>query len=124
MPRPPNPNAKTNQVLIKARDQNEVVKVGAFKELCARNGLAMNDVLMDKITEFLRQHNWPPGNSQTLLQAFGPELRVVCMRCQKSFRETEVCRVVYKSGWEASSCVECLKKDKGKGLVKKVGKQT
>ena len=121
MPKKPSVSNVNIQVFGKP---GEEPKIRAFKEICGRNNIEIRSVVLEAVDAFLRQHNWPPGNSQTLLEKFGSDVRVVCMRCHRSFAETEVCRVVYKTGWEASSCVECLKKDKGKGLVKKVGKQT
>jgi len=55
-------------VLIPKPGQEEKIK--AFRELVRRNDLEISDILFQKVEEFLRQHNWPPGNSQTILPAF------------------------------------------------------
>jgi len=89
-----------------------------FKLITERENSSASEKLREFIRGYVDRHKH--GNPQTLLKTFGSELRVVCLRCQKSFTETEVRRVLYKSGWEATSCWGCVKKDKARGLVKKV----
>ena len=116
MPRPPNPNSKTSQIIIKPRPEWET-EFRAMKEICARNGLALNKEIYERaVRPFLRDHNYPPGNSQTMLRRFGVELSLVCFRCGKKFRTLR--RVEYISGVVGHSCEECLRKDKLKRVVK------
>lgn len=69
MPRPPDPNSKIVRVFLTAKPGEET-KVRAFKEICARNNKKVRDVLMEKVDAFLREHNYPPGNSQTLIEVY------------------------------------------------------
>ena len=79
MPRPANAQAKSLRLVLVGRDE-QAVQIRAFKELCARNDLKVSDVLYEKVEAFLKQHNWPPGNSQTVLSAFDKDLRRVPAR--------------------------------------------
>ena len=69
MPRRPDREAKTLQLALVPKPGQEE-KIRAFKELIRRNGLEISDVLFEKVEQFLKEHNWPPGNSQTVLVAF------------------------------------------------------
>lgn len=78
--RQPNPKSKTNRLVLTGRDE-ERDRINAFKELCARNHLNVRDVLMEKVDSFLRQHNWPPGNSQMVITVFTGEAKTI-VKCQ------------------------------------------
>jgi len=117
MPKIPNPKAKTLRLVLIPKE-NQEMKIRAFKEICARNGFKISDVLFERVESFLREHNWPPGNSQTLLSSFGAERSLTCFRCKKKFRS--LIRVEYISGLEAQTCRDCLETDKRRRVVKKV----
>lgn len=70
MPRKPDPETKDQQAYIRGKTEEEKKKIKAVKEICARNNLEVRDVLMAGINKFLRDHHWPPGNSQTLLSVY------------------------------------------------------
>lgn len=88
MPRPPNPKSKTShQYSMKIRQEWEI-EFNAMKEICSRNGLALNQEIYERaVRPFLRDHNWPPGNSQTQLPSFGVQTRITQQceypRCQE-----------------------------------------
>ena len=70
MPTVAKPNAPTKQIVAKPKPE-WVTEFKAFKEICARNGLSMSQEIYERaIKVFLRDHHWPPGNSQTLLAVF------------------------------------------------------
>ena len=69
MPRYPDRESKTIRLVVSPRPGEEV-KVRAFKELISRNDLRISDILFEKVEEFLKEHNWPPGNSQTIITSF------------------------------------------------------
>lgn len=72
MPTVAKPDAKTKRLVLIPKPGQEI-KITAFKEICARNGIQISDVLFEKVEAFLKEHNWPPGNSQTLLGVFPQE---------------------------------------------------
>ena len=116
MPGRPNPKSKTPQIIVRCRPEWET-EFRAMKEICARNGLKLNEEVYERaVKPFLRDHNWPPGNSQTLLERFGLELSLICFRCHKKFKHLR--RVEYISGKIAYSCEECLRKDRLRRVVK------
>lgn len=88
MPRPANSKSKTTRVTLIAKP-NQEVRVRAFKEICARNGISMSDILMEKVDAFLRAHNWPPGNSQTLMQVFLEPSKETLRKCKKLRRQKQ-----------------------------------
>lgn len=69
MPRLAKPDAKTLRLTLIPKPHQEI-KIRAFKELVARNELEISEVLFEKVEEFLKEHNWPPGNSQLPLTKF------------------------------------------------------
>jgi len=86
MPTVANPKAKTKQLVAKPKPEWETEFV-AFKEICARNSLSMSQEIYERaIKSFLRDHHWPPGNSQTLLEGYvevHEVSRPVCEVCGK-----------------------------------------
>ena len=108
MTRYPNPKAKIVQVVLKAKPEWEI-EVRAFREICARNGIEMGRELYERgIRTFLRDHNWPPGNSQTVLPAFSEnksEPPVAAAKCgfTNCDRKCEMV-VVHESGYEMPVC--------------------
>lgn len=106
-------DSKTFQLILKPRPEWEM-EIRAFKELCARNGLSMSEELYERgIKTFLHEHNWPPGNSQTLLPKFGLTDKKRCFRCEGEFES--LIKVLYKSGRTLSTCRTCLEKEQKKG---------
>lgn len=69
MPRWPDREAKTLRLVLSPKPGQEE-KIRAFKELIRRNGLKIGDILFERVEEFLKEHNWPPGNSQTVINTF------------------------------------------------------
>ena len=70
MPTVAKPNAPTKQIVAKPKPE-WITEFTAFKEICARNQLSMSEEIYERaIKVFLRDHHWPPGNSQTLLEVF------------------------------------------------------
>ena len=104
MPRKPNPNAEP-QMIYRAKTEEEKIKLKAFKEICARNGIEMRDVTAAGIDRFLREHNWPPGNSQTLLQVFGVEGKKFCGFCGAETDKLYDC--LFISGLRKLVCEHC-----------------
>lgn len=120
MPRRPDPNSKTAQIIFKANDETEEIKIRALKEICARNNIDIRDVFLPRVDSFLREHHWPPGSSQTLLVTYGGIIKALCTRCHRSYQDTELVPVEFISGMHGNICKECLRKDEeGPRLVKK-----
>ena len=94
MPTHPNPHSKTNNIVLKGNQEREI-KIRAFKEICARNGLDMSEILYEYAVErLLIEHNWPPGNSQTVLASFGVQTKI-----------TQQCEY---PGCKEVACFECV----------------
>ena len=112
MPKLANPQSETLHIQLKAKPEWEV-HLRAFREICSRNGLSMSEELYNRgVLAFLQAHNWPPGNSQTLLF---PKPKKKCHFCKT--KEAKA-RVTYLSGLVADTCPGC--KEKNKLTVKKV----
>jgi len=128
MPRSPDPKSKTCQIVIRATTIDETNKITALKEIVARNReMSINSTFRYgkpikgegiKMVEWtLRKHNWPPGNSQTLLKSFGSELSLICVYCGKGGFKT--LRKVTTPGGEMSVCKSCYEDLKFRRLIKK-----
>lgn len=104
MPRPPNPNAKFIRIVMDGKPEEEG-EIKAFKEICARNGIKVRDVMMPAVRDFLRKHNWPPGNSQTVLEAFGAKKQMECWRCHEILPHLNL--VEFISGITKPVCKKC-----------------
>jgi len=81
MPRPPNPHAKTKRLVLEGTIEEESVRIRAFKKICVADGLQMKKELLDLLDFWLKKHNWPPGNPQTLLHSFGVQTKIT-QQCQ------------------------------------------
>lgn len=118
MPTTPKPDAKTKRLVLIPKPGQEI-KITAFKEICARNSIQISDVLFEKVEEFLKKHNWPPGNSQTLLQVFPQE--AAAPKCDMCTAEAAARLVYIKTGKSYPVCHkhkrECL--ESGKWRVEK-----
>lgn len=104
MPRSPDPKTKTQQAYLRAKNLDEQAKIKAVKEICARNGdLQVRDVILKGFEQFLKEHNWPPGNSQTVLVSFSEietSHSVTCSMCDRP----AVDRAWMRDGGEAFFC--------------------
>ena len=99
----PNHQAKTLRLVLIPKTGQEV-KIRAFKELVARNGLQISDILFEKVDEFLREHNWPPGNSQTLMSVF-TEPKLVMQKCgREGCGLPAIGKAWAKNGWQGFLC--------------------
>jgi len=117
MPRPP--NSKVGKSLtIHARTPIEEQKIKAFKELHARNpDLEIHQTIMEYIDNFLIKHNYPPGNSQTILETFIGDVHRKCFRCGNMFKTLR--KVKFISGKVASVCSVCYDDYMNRTLIKK-----
>ena len=108
MPRRPNLNSGKS-ITIHAKTAIHEEKIKAFKEIHARNfDLEIQSTLMEAINRFLAKHNYPPGNSQTLL--FQESLKK-CGKCKQEFKHLTFVECI--SGlrvWVCDSCVLLFKK--------------
>lgn len=105
MTRQADPKSKTATVIIKANTEDEDKQIRALKELCVRNNLEIRKVLMQKINDFLKEHNWPPGNSQTILPVFGVDSKKICGLCGKEAEHLYDC--LFISGLQKWVCKDC-----------------
>lgn len=88
MPKYPDPRSKTTRLVLVPKPEWEV-EIRAFKEICARNGISISEELYQRGVEtFLRDHNWPPGNSQTTINGYTPQQKpiVLCACGQPAMR--------------------------------------
>jgi len=115
MPRPPNKDAKIPRLVLVAKEGQEE-KIKAFKEICARNEIHVSDILFEKVEAFLIKHNWPPGNSQTLIFNFAEQpVKPLVVTCPKLERKDSF---QGKLGWcnyhgkwvSEEQCLGCSKK--------------
>lgn len=114
MTRPPDPEAKTCHLIFQAKTEEEKVKMKAFKEICKRNGIEMRKELLKGIDGFLKEHHWPPGNSQVLIREFLPTpvglvKPVRCHFCQ----EDAVGKATYKGKKKYDFCQRHLNQLEG-----------
>lgn len=114
MGRKPDSNAKIPQIVIRAVNKNEAIKINAAKEIIARNSeLTITTTKTRKgegikwIEKFLGSHNWPPGNSQTVLPAFGVDGKKICQfpGCGKQVDHVYDC--LFISGLRCWCCKDC-----------------
>jgi len=116
--KPPNPKSKTCSLIVRAKPEWEI-EIRAFKEICARNGIQYSEELMRRgVRPFLQEHNWPPGNSQTVLPSYGAIVKLKCESCGEMF--DHLFRAKFVSGLVADYCKACLEREQAKTTVKKV----
>jgi len=109
VPRSPDPNSKSERLVLSGKPEQST-RIRAFKEIVARNPeLTINKVLMEKVDEFLRKHNWPPGNSQTVLQVFTVERKEGCQFAERK-RDTQTFCGLKEYWMLESECAKCEKK--------------
>ena len=111
---------KTKQLVLKPKpDGSWDVEINAFRELHARNQIEISETLMEKaVRPFLREHHWPPGNSQTLLFQKKPSKVLTCGRCKHQFKS--LTQAVFRSGQTLLFCDDCLAWAKKHNLVRRV----
>lgn len=114
---PVNPKAKTMRLVLVPKPGQEPA-IRAFKEITARNGLQVSDILFEKVEEFLREHNYPPGNSQTILDSFIGTIKQKCFKCEGFY--PSLVKVRFISGLEANVCSTCLEEYQLRNVVKKI----
>ena len=107
MPRKPNPKSQTPRITICGKPHQEV-QIRAAKEIAARNGIDLSDEMFNRgVLSFLRAHNWPPGNSQTVLPVFGVDGKKIC-GMEGCGKETDVLyHCLFISGLQAWVCKDC-----------------
>jgi len=119
--RSPDPKSKVPQIIIRAKQGQvqEEIEVKAFKEICSRNGLNMREEIFTRaIRPFLKDHNWPPGNSQTLMEVYTePKKKLVCAHCKKE--APKLYEALFISGAKLKFCEGCYQDAKRNKLVKK-----
>ena len=86
MPRPPDTQSKTSQIIVQANTPEEQKKIRALKEICKRNNLTIREEMFKKIDEWLHTHHWPKtdGHSQYQLSEFNnsnPRKKQTCQNC-------------------------------------------
>ena len=106
MPRKPHIRSG-GSLTIHAKTPAEEEKIRAYKEIHARNEeLEIQTSVMAAIDKFLREHNWPPGNSQTVLAVYREvpsELRI-CQYCNEFREKTSWCKLKMVAMHKTASC--------------------
>ena len=82
MPRPPKLDS-TDQLIFQAKTEQDRIIIKAFKEICWRNGLFYKNEIKRLIHDqfLVKEHRWPPGNSQTVLKSFTEDSLEMCSFC-------------------------------------------
>jgi len=104
VPRPPDPDAKVSRIILDGKPEEEE-EIKAFKQICARNQIQMREVMMKAVRKFLQKHNWPPGNSQTVLEVFGAKKLMECWSCHQMVEHLNL--VEFISGITKPVCKKC-----------------
>ncbi len=106
-------------ITFHAKNIADEERIRAFKEIHARNfDLQIQGTLMEAVNRFLANHNYPPGNSQTLL--FQETLKK-CGQCKHEFKHLIL--VEYISGAQDWLCDKCLSLQQKRSVVKKILKK-
>lgn len=127
MVRGPDPKSKVSQIVITAKNVDEEKKITAMKEIIARNpDLSISTTRTGKgegiklVERFLAKHNWPPGNSQTVLPVFGVDGKKICGLCGKEAEHLYDC--LFISGLRKWVCEHCKNQAKEKTTLEHVYK--
>lgn len=87
MPRYPDPNAKTMNLIMKGKPGQEA-KIRWFREWCARNGKEISEILYEKIEQHAKEHGFPNGRSQAKLDDVNqPKTLPLWRTCAKGMGE-------------------------------------
>ena len=70
MPRYPDPKAKTNQLIIQAKNESEASTLRYFKNVCRRDGLELRKEVLNLIEVSWKKSHPPPGNPQLQIVQF------------------------------------------------------
>lgn len=127
MGRNPDPKSKVPQIVIRAMNADETIKINALKDIISRNPeLTITTTKKRKgegikmVEWLLGRHNWPPGNSQTILPVFGAEGKKICgfPSCGK---ETDVLYdCLFISGLRCWCCRDCKEDGEQRTTLKEV----
>jgi len=71
---------------------------------------------MKDIDRFLQEHNWPPGNSQTLISVFTGQEKIV-RKCHCG--EKAIGEAVATNGWQGFLCEAHYEQSRDARLLKK-----
>lgn len=129
MTRQTDPKSKLAQIIIRAKNPDEETKIRAMKEIIFRNPELTITTSKNKkgegiklIERFLAAHNWPPGNSQTLMSSF-TQTRIT-QKCDfPSCEEYAIYECVPKSKYAKPKVFFCqghYEEARDKGLLKSV----
>lgn len=114
MPRKPNLHSGKS-ITFHAKTPAHEERIKAFKEIHARNfDLEIQVTMMEAINKFLAKHNYPPGNSQTLL--FQETLKK-CWECGREFKHLTLVKCI--SGLKVWICDDCVLLFKKRTVFKK-----
>jgi hypothetical protein len=112
MPRTADAAGKTNRLILEGRP-DQAIEIRTFKEIAARNGLSISEILFEKaVIPFLHEHNWPPGNSQTVMTKYTTPSPKKCGVCGQE--NVHLLKVEYISGLVMPTCDSCLAKNRAK----------
>ena len=118
MPRKPKLNSGKS-LTIHAKTLSDEEKIRAFKELHARNfDLELNSTIMEAINTFLKKHNWPPGNSQTVMEVFCNPKRADAQQCSIC-EETAIGKAKATNGWQGLLCQRHYEQSRDARLLRK-----
>lgn len=99
----PNHKSKTLRLVLVPK-QDQETKIRAFKEIVARNGLCVSSILYEKVEAFLREHNYPTGNSQTLITVFSGKPKVTANCDHRGCGEPATFEVWGHNKWHGYLC--------------------
>ena len=119
MPRPPNPHAKTPQLIIRAENEDEKNVINGVKHVCALDGLEYKKELLQLCRLFLQKHNYPPGNPQTQIMAYA-DLGKTERKCGRKHCDClAVGRAEAKNGWKGFLCADHYEQSRNARLLRK-----
>ena len=112
------PKTKTLRLVLVGKEGQEE-KIRAFRDIVARNNLCISTILFEKVENFLREHHWPPGNSQTIITSFSGEPKVM-QSCQHPNCSRQANHEVWaENGWHGFLCESCFARDREAGLLRR-----
>ena len=119
MPRPPKTDSN-KYLLFQARNQEEEVWIKAFKEICIRNNKTLREEGLRLVHDYflVKEHRWPPGNSQTLLESFPIVTVEEPSSCAWCDHEAEAEIEYIPSGQVYPVCAEHLEQSRGESKWK------
>jgi len=119
MPRTPNPSSGKS-LTIHAKTLSDEEKIRAYKEIHARNeDLKINASVMGHVDNFLKRHNWPPGNSQTLMSVFTEQKKIQQKCGREGCEESAIGKAEAKNGWQGFLCQRHYRQSRDARLLRK-----